>query len=503
MKSIKLHKILILALCLLICLVFSSNADLVSADDDAVQFIDTVQEDVAVFLPIMYSGYSSWPPGSLRTVNATYFNSSIVARAMGIFWFGNVMETENYSDVRVGYNDTELVIDLRIIDRQIWYDKSPSIQELTDWDAVTLLLSTSSVPSSQLTSNEFKFVSQLTQDKNFPPRENYQAFYQGQDGKWNLVDLLITTEAKGEWIQGGGPNINNIPDYGWMNRFKVPFESLGYSNPPHNAVWRLAVVLHDRDDEPPNPPIDDKTWPETLNPTQPTTWGGLHFGEISDPQWAVLQSPAALNNVTTIKHGSNGATVSDAHVGGALSCGYELEVWTEWGNMNYENIDPTKINIQNQTLVGDWPCFSKYYIKFPLEDIPKGKIIDSAKLTMYHFGNSGGGNYDPPYASWIQVFTVTEDWIDTKITWNNAPLAFENVAMTRVEPLDEYPGWPGIPIDWNVSKAVDAAYRAGQPLRLALYSADSAMHSGKYFFSSDSNSDGSARPTLTIFWRDP
>jgi hypothetical protein len=261
------------------------------------------------------------------------------------------------------------------------------------------------------------------------------------------------------------------------------------------------VVLHDRDDAPPLPTVDDKIWPATLNPDQPQTWGGLHFGQISDPQWAVSQPLSAYDGVTTIKHGINGAVVPDAHVGGAFNCGDGLDVWTQWGNTNYEIAE--KINIQNQTLVGDWPCFSKYFITYPLEDIPEGKIIDSATLTIYHFGNSGGGDYDPPYPSWIQVFTVSEDWEDTLITWNNAPLAFENIAMTQVMPLDEYPGWPGIPINWNVSYAVDTAYSASQPLRLALYSADSEMHSGKYFFSSDSNSDGSDRPTLTVYWRDP
>jgi hypothetical protein len=193
--------------------------------------------------------------------------------------------------------------------------------------------------------------------------------------------------------------------------------------------------------------------------------------------------------------------VRDAHVGGAFSCGDGLDVWTQWGNTNYEIAE--KINIQNQTLVGDWPCFSKYYITFPLDDIPNGKIIDSAVLTMYHFGNSGFGWVDEIPTSWIQVFTVAEDWEDSKITWNNAPIAFENIAMTQVEPLDEFPGWPGVPINWNVGHAVDSAYLANQPLRLALYSADSEMHSGKYFFSSDSNSDGSARPTLTVYWQNP
>ncbi len=41
-----------------------------------------------------------------------------------------------------------------------------------------------------------------------------------------------------------------------------------------------------------------------------------------------------------------------------------------------------------------------------------------------------------------------------------------------------------------MSGAAAEAYVAGQPLRLALYSPDSAFHSGKYFFSSDIGGGG-------------
>jgi uncharacterized membrane protein len=50
---------------------------------------------------------------------------------------------------------------------------------------------------------------------------------------------------------------------------------------------------------------------------------------------------------------------------------------------------------------------------------------------------------------------------------------------------------------WDLSGAVAEAYANGQPLRLALYSADSARHSGKYFGSSESGVPD-RRPTLEI-----
>jgi hypothetical protein len=97
--------------------------------------------------------------------------------------------------------------------------------------------------------------------------------------------------------------------------------------------------------------------------------------------------------------------------------------------------------------------------------------------------------------------TIAEGWDEARLTWNNAPLALENVSTTWVEPLASYPGWPGVARQWDVSRAVAEAYAAGEDsLRLALYEADYAIHSGKYFFSSDA--DQAARPTLRVVWGD-
>jgi hypothetical protein len=54
---------------------------------------------------------------------------------------------------------------------------------------------------------------------------------------------------------------------------------------------------------------------------------------------------------------------------------------------------------------------------------------------------------------------------------------------------------------WDVSRAVAEAYAAGQPARLALYAADSALHGGKYFRTSDFEEYGQEdRPTLLVTW---
>ena len=91
-------------------------------------------------------------------------------------------------------------------------------------------------------------------------------------------------------------------------------------------------------------------------------------------------------------------------------CGapYGPDYWPGWGNANYAGED--QINIQNQWDIADWPCFSKYYVTFPLDALPKGKLITSATLTMYMFGTAGGGQWGEPPDFYIQAFTVGEDW---------------------------------------------------------------------------------------------
>jgi hypothetical protein len=100
----------------------------------------------------------------------------------------------------------------------------------------------------------------------------------------------------------------------------------------------------------------------------------------------------------------------------------------------------------------------------------------------------------------IQVLTVDADWYEATLTWNNAPWAAENSSQAWVDPIT-FPGWPGVPREWDVTRAVAEAYEQGGPLRLALYSADSAYHSGKYFVSSDIGDwNAQGRPALTVIW---
>ena len=169
-----------------------------------------------------------------------------------------------------------------------------------------------------------------------------------------------------------------------------------------------------------------------------------------------------------------------------------------------------EIVIQNQKDVADFPCFSRYYITFPLGFIPHGKVIISATLTLHQFGNSNLGNQhdpeNPPNPSYIHIYRVKDAWVEGSLSWNNSPQVYENYSGTWVDPLPDYPGVPGVARTWDVTQALAAARQSASPqeLRLALQSADWAIHSGKYFWSSETASwNSTTPPTLTIVWGNP
>lgn len=439
------------------------------------------------YLPLIALGATSNTAQGVRQVNIPYFPQEVVFDETAVFWFGRVTRSENYADVRVGYTPTELFVHVAILDRILWYDASAPIEDLTAWDAVSLLIDLNGNQGKAPTAQSFKFIGQLSWHES---RANYQAVYQGDGSSWKKMNLPFSTEVG---LRGSANDTDR--DSGWRLTYHIPFTSLGLISPPvSQSVWGLAVAVHDRDDSS-GTAIPDKLWPETMVSDQPRSWGRLVFG-LPSTEASVLEPQGSL----IIRQGLDGASVPDGEVGGATNCGSGMDKFTEWGNANYAGID--RINVQNQYDVSDSACFSKYYITFPLDRIPTGKDILSARLVIYQFGNAGGGQWGEAPGSWIQVFTVAEDWDEATLTWNNAPLAMENVSRAWVPWLADYPGAAGLPREWDVTRALSQAYASGVPLRLALYSADSARHSGKYFWSSDYSLEDS-RPALIVSWADP
>jgi len=423
----------------------------------------------------------------LRRVNAPGFGAQgVQGSVMAILWFGRVTSSDNYNDVRVGYNNQELVINMTVFDRQVWTEDTPSA--LTQWDGATLYLDLDGNTGTTLDSHSLRFDGEATSGS--AGRSSWQAASRGNGAQWQSVNIAFTTESG--W-NVAAPNDDVEDDRGWIMEFHIPFTALGLSGPPpQGTIWGMATASHDRDGA--AGPVRDGYWPSTLNTLQPATWGQLYFGQPAyQPPTAIPHAPLVIRN------GLNGTAVPDADVGGHTDCGanYWPHYFNGWGDANYA--EEIAVNVQNQAHLGDWPCFSKYYVTFPLTAIPANKVIISSTLTLYQFGNTGGGQWGPPATAHTQVLTVDSDWNEATLSWNNAPAVRENIAIAQIDPLPETPH-PDVPRTWDVSRAVAEAYGANEPLRLALYAADLPAQTGRYFRSSDFG--GENVPTLTIVWGD-
>jgi len=431
-------------------------------------------------------------------VNVPYFGPTFVDKfsEAAIFWFGRITPTENFTDVRIAYYGSELWVYVAVFDRRLWYDETPSASDLTNWDAVTLYLSTTGNVGEVPGSNAYRFISQSRPAPTHDSR--YILAQRGNGTTWETASIAFTT--KPGW-RGDSWN-NHRDDRGWAMTFRIPFASLGVSSTPHGQTWGIALEVHDRDNAA-GTPIPDKVYPDGMAPDRPVTWARLHFGL---PKY--LPGPTAVHSQAVVYHrDANNSEVPDGGVGGYANCGDGMDFWTEWGERVYYTFPSGEeygdFNIQNQSDLADWPCFSKYYITFPLPAQPPGTVIRSATLTLYLWGGAGAPEERTP--SLIQVFTVRDDWTEPTLNWNNAPLAYENVSQCWVQPILEPVNWPGVRYDWNIGYAVAKAYAAGEThLRLAVYSADSNYHSGKYFVSSDTGDwNAQGRPRLTIVFGRP
>ena len=417
----------------------------------------------------------------VRRINAPYFgNAAVPFDQTAIFWFGSVSSADNYIDVRVGYNNSELYLDLHIVDRYLWYDPNAKAPNLATGDTATVYLSTAQNGSNAPDQHAYKFVAQVDW---YQPRTHYQQAYRGNGSTW--VASPVAFNAVSGWR---GTGFNGKEDSGWTMTYHLPFSSLGRAGPPTQGTpWKLGIKVHNQDNAS-DTPHSLKWWPETENDVVPSSWGALVFG------LSTYQAPHTTNNATfTVRNGLNKQVVTDGMVGGSLGCYNKgLNRWTGFGGQSYPGA--TRVNIQNEWDTSDWNCFSKFYISFPLNSLSAGKGVVSAKVTLHEYG--GSGTKGKPTPSLIQVASVNEGWNPATLAWNNAPLVKENISRTVVNTVSN-PTPSGQPYSWDVSKALADAYAAGQPLRLVFYSSDSPYNTGKYFFSSAiADWNAQSRPTL-------
>jgi hypothetical protein len=449
-----------------------------------------------VYLPLIKGGNPLVSTG--QTMNAPYLadlmnGDGTINRfsEMSIAWFGAITPSQNYIDVRTAYDADELVIYTAIVDRQIWYDTTPSPADLKQWDSIVVYLDRNSNGNQLPATTSYRFEVQYSGGSSTA----YQSAYQGNGTTWQTANLPFSSFTANRW-ESGPPN-SGLNSKGWLATIRIPFSTLGISQPAQGTLWQLAVTNYDRDNAA-GTGSTNQSWPTDTNSNNPNSWGHWHFGL---PTYTPPNSTPG--GTTIIRHNLNGVTVTDANVGGYTTCGGNTDYWTEWGTTTWAtyNSERSDFNVQNQSDISDWPCFARYYITFPLTTVPANKVIRSATLTLYQIGNSNPALAQP---SLLQVLTVAGSWTQATATWNNTPQAVANVGRGWINPLSQHPGFPGVARNLNISLAVAQAYTAGEPLRLVLYTADDDYHSGKYFVASGTGEwNAVGRPTVTVEWGNP
>jgi uncharacterized repeat protein (TIGR01451 family) len=452
---------------------------------------------LAVFTP-----YTPHAQGdNVRRVNAPYSPGSIPWGQTAVFWFGKAeldadwsLPGRNYVDVRVAYNDENLYVMTHVVDYWLWSDQDPQpSDDLTQYDAIAVYLDTRGDRATSPQSDDYYFLDAWRAW----PRYDAVKYHRQARGTGNGWD----TTWDGYWRENVGANYSCDPgsnnnscgiDFGWAATFVLPWTAFGLAGPPPPSTrWGLGLILHDRDDEPPAGHVPPQAWPETFDTANPATWGELVFG------LPTYQPPAgAIEGTTKIQRGFGDSIVEDAWVGGGGTCSGGHE-----GDPDYDNQgSDTSLFVASQSLIADFPCFSKSFLRFHLDNIPPGKVIMAATLSIHQWSNA---NWEEAQPSLIWLLTVDENWEEHTLTWNNAPLARQNLATTWVDVItpDNDPGPPGVHYEWDTTQAVAEAYAAGEPLNIALYTSNTYAHSSKYFTSSETgdwNAEG--RPALTVQW---
>lgn len=453
-----------------------------------------------------------------RYVHAPYFSSVINWNTAAIFWFGRAdvanrvaaIPGRNYSDVRVAYTPSELQVFVSVIDYYLWFEDTPNANSSPtsyDYDGIALYLDASGDRASAPAPDDYVFLAKwgASGEQNSKP---YQRQARGNGSSWNTAWNGSWSHIPGaQWSCNPGPNSNACGiDYGWAATFRIPWSTLGLSGAPHGQTLGMGLQLFDRDAPGGGGLAPVQTWPETLNVTQPNTWGGL----VLTP--ATISIPfARTEGTTTIRRGLPGSSVIDANVGadGACNGGHEGNPDSPikpGSNPQITRGEDTSVWVASQSGITDFPCFARTYLRFGLGQIPAGKIIISARLYMTHWSQSGNLN-DPnpdnrPKPAFVQLFAVDSGWTETGVTWNNGPLARRNFGGVTITPRNpNEPLFPGVTYSWDATAAVAEAYLAQTPVDLALYTADTDMHSSRYLHASEAEDFvATARPTLVVTW---
>ena len=172
-------------------------------------FLCAILTFTALFWSSLGLGHSSKPTAKaasalVRRINIPYFqNSAVPFDQTAIFWFGSVSSSDNFIDVRMGYNNSELYVDLHIVDRYLWYDPNAKAPNLATGDTATVYLNTTQNGSNAPDQNAYKFVAQVDW---YQPRTHYQQAYRGNGSTWIASPIAFTAVSgwRGYGFAGAG-----------------------------------------------------------------------------------------------------------------------------------------------------------------------------------------------------------------------------------------------------------------------------------------------------------
>ncbi len=439
------------------------------------------------------------PP--LRRLYIPYFETDVPWAESSLFWFGKVgapgSAGTNYADVRVAYTSEGLRLYVNVEDYYLWYAEGATASTpLTEYDAVAIYLDTAHDRAEAPQGDDYLFLSALCL-YNCGDRSTYRRQARGTGSGWEASWSAAWDDATwANWWCDPGPNDNACGiDFGWWSYLTLPWSLFGLSGPPPaGTTWGLGVQLFDGDDAPPAGRVPVEAWPESFEADAPATWGEIVFGE---PPSAVQRGH--IEGTTVIRRGMDGAYVADAWVGGGATCSGGHEGDPDADNHGGDD----NLYVESQSLIADFPCFSKSYLRFGLNGIPRGETILSATLTLHQWSNADWTLAQP---SLVWLYATEGTWGEYSLTWNNAPPERENldaVWMQVISP-DDGVDWPGLPYTWDATRAVAEAYAAGEPVNFALYTADTNMHSSKYLIASETGDwNAAGRPVLTVTWGVP
>ncbi|NTW43845.1 MAG: hypothetical protein HGB14_05285, partial [Anaerolineaceae bacterium] len=144
-----------------------------------------------IYLPLIIGGSQTQQTDG-RIVNIPYFSETNIISSqrfneMAVFWYGQVTNNLNYSDVRIAYNDSELVVYIAQFDRRIFYNTASNGSDLENWDAVTLLLQSNGRGITAPDAYSFRFTAQMYESWNNV--NLYRRAEQGNGSTWSTQPL--------------------------------------------------------------------------------------------------------------------------------------------------------------------------------------------------------------------------------------------------------------------------------------------------------------------------